>query len=164
MVRSSDPPMTAIPLSVLILIQRGRGESLARLVRNHHIGLTRRREETLVKSVRERGQENAHAKNHHHADDDGEGGEKGPQLAPTQVAGGESQLEIHSFILPKGSPFFGATFFWFDDLPDIRHEAIPHLLRVFGVPRQIFLQELLLVEDSNDQHGHDENKKRESPP
>src|SRR2546426_11379795 len=51
-----------------------------------------------------------------------------------------------------------------DDLPDIRHEAIPHLLRVFSIPRQIVREELLLVEDSPDQPRRDESKNRESPP
>jgi catechol 2,3-dioxygenase-like lactoylglutathione lyase family enzyme len=51
-----------------------------------------------------------------------------------------------------------------DDLPEIRHEAIPHLLRVFSIPRQIVLQELLLVEDSPYQHRRFESKNRESPP
>ena len=51
-----------------------------------------------------------------------------------------------------------------DDLPEIRYEAISHLLRVFSISRQIVREELLLVEDSPDQHWYGESKNRESPP
>src|SRR6266566_4077559 len=50
------------------------------------------------------------------------------------------------------------------DLPEIRHEAIAHLLRVFSIPRQIIREELLLVEDSPYQRRYYESKNREPPP
>src|SRR6185295_14621261 len=53
---------------------------------------------------------------------------------------------------------------WLNDLPEIRHEAMPHLLRIFSVPRQVVLQKLLLVEDSPDQHRRRESENREAPP
>src|SRR5262245_49805447 len=50
------------------------------------------------------------------------------------------------------------------ELPEIRHEAVSHLLLVFFIPCQIFLQEFLLVEDSQNQHRNGESKNQESPP
>ncbi len=96
MTRSSDPPMAAIPSSALILfsvVAEKVSPVLCVIITSVWPDAARR---LLLKGVRHRRQENAHAENHHHADDDGERGEKGPQFAPAQVAGGESQLEIHS--------------------------------------------------------------------
>src|SRR5215472_17376159 len=50
------------------------------------------------------------------------------------------------------------------DLPKIRYQSIAHFLLVFFIPCQIFLQELLLVENSPCQNRDGDSKHYESPP
>lgn len=62
-------------------------------MRDGHVHLTRRGQHVDLKRLEHRRHQDVHAKDQPVAEHDGERGEKRPEFAPPQVAGGECKLK-----------------------------------------------------------------------
>jgi hypothetical protein len=51
-----------------------------------------------------------------------------------------------------------------NDLPNKWYQSVPHFFRVFGVSRQILVQEFFLIEEAPYYRWHCENKSEKAPP
>src|SRR5258705_4891248 len=57
-----------------------------------------------------------------------------------------------------------ATYSFFFDLPDKRHQSIPHFPGILRISRQILVQEFFLIQKPPYERRHNEDERTESPP